>query len=361
VGSTPSVGTITNLFSGVPGLLFAVSALIHMKRGSIFGLAVVYLGFFPFIDRQTEAANAADGVVISPLINNNIRITINGDHFADYHFIDVPRPYFYPVIGPGELPMTRKWPLEQTTDEQHDHPHHRGLWYAHSSVDGFDFWTEGKKCKIDHQKFLQVTSGKDSGVIQESNNWIGADGTFVCGEVRTIRIYNRPNTERLMDFDITFYAPANKPVVFGDDKDGTMATRVAETMRLSHPGEGKKTVPGEGHIVLSTGVRDEETWGKRADWCDYYGPVQGKTVGVAIFDHPDNLRHPTWWHVRDYGLFAANPFGVHDFEKKPKGTGDYTLAAGQTVTFRYRFYYHQGTDTDAKVAEHYRDYTKKSE
>jgi len=24
------------------------------------------------------------------------------------------------------------------------------------------------------------------------------------------------------------------------------------------------------------------------------------------------------WHVRDYGLFAANPFCVHDFEKKPR-------------------------------------------
>ena len=79
-------------------------------------------------------------------------------------------------------------------------------------------------------------------------------------------------------------------------------------------------------------------------------------IGIAIFDHPENPRHPTWWHVRDYGLFSANPFGVHDFEKKPKHTGDYTLEAGKSLTFRYRFYYHEGDEVQAKVAERYSDY-----
>ena len=61
---------------------------------------------------------------------------------------------------------------------------------------------------------------------------------------------------------------------------------------------------------------------KRAAWVDYWAPIDGKTVGIAIFDHPENPRHPTWWHARYYGLVAANPFGIHDFEKKPEGTGD---------------------------------------
>ncbi len=108
----------------------------------------------------------------------------------------------------------------------------------------------------------------------------------------------------------------------------------------------------------SEGVRDGATWGKRAAWCDYYGPVNGKIVGVAIFDHPQNPRHPTWWHVRDYGLFAANPFGLHDFENKPAGAGKFTVAAGTSVIFRYRLYIHQGEEKEAKVAEHYREYAK---
>jgi len=114
-----------------------------------------------------------------------------------------------------------------------------------------------------------------------------------------------------------------------------------------------------GHIINSEGVRDEATWGKRAAWCDYYGPVEGKIVGIAIFDHPQNPRHPTWWHVRDYGLFAANPFGRHDFEKLPdKTAGNLVVPAGQSITFRYRFYVHEGDEKQSKVAERYADYVK---
>ena len=93
-------------------------------------------------------------------------------------------------------------------------------------------------------------------------------------------------------------------------------------------------------------------WGKRATWVDYYGPVEGATVGVAMLDHPRNLRHPTWWHVRDYGLFAANPFGIHDFEpQQPAGAGDHALPAGGTLTFRYRVFLHNGTTAEARIAD----------
>jgi len=131
--------------------------------------------------------------------------------------------------------------------------------------------------------------------------------------------------------------------------------RVAETMKLKRDGE-------HGHIVNSAGMRDGEAWGKRADWCDYYGPVEGKIVGIAIFDHPENPRHPTWWHVRDYGLFAANPFGKHHFESlDDKSAGNLTVPAGQSVTFRYRFYLHEGDEKQAEVAKKYHEYagTKK--
>jgi hypothetical protein len=84
-------------------------------------------------------------------------------------------------------------------------------------------------------------------------------------------------------------------------------------------------------------------------------------VGVAIFDHPQNPRHPTWWHVRDYGLFAANPFGRHDFEKlDDKSAGNLTVPAGKSITFRYRFYLHQGNEKEANVAGKYEEYATKS-
>jgi hypothetical protein len=155
----------------------------------------------------------------------------------------------------------------------------------------------------------------------------------------------------VFDFEITVHA-SEGDLKFGDTKEGTMAMRLAETMRL----KGKV---GKGHIINSEGIKDGQTWGKRADWVDYYGPVDGKTVGVAIFDHPSNPRHPTWWHVRDYGLFAANPFGLHEFEKKqPVGAGDLTVPEGKSITFKYRFYIHDGDEKAAKVSEAYERYSK---
>ena len=64
-------------------------------------------------------------------------------------------------------------------------------------------------------------------------------------------------------------------------------------------------------------------------------------------------RHPTTWHVRDYGLFAANPFGLRHFEKKPKGAGNLKIEAGKSVTFAYRFYIHEGDTEAAKVEQRY--------
>ena len=308
----------------------------------------------------TVTAFAADGnsggVKITQL-PDKLRIEINGQLFTEYHFKEPPHLYFYPVLGPGGLPMTRNYPMVRNSeDEEHDHPHHRSLWYSHGEVNGVDFWSESSKAgKILHDKFIAIESGSDSGLIKSQNNWVAPDGKVTCTDERVFRVFARPDNERLFDFDITLRA-GDKPVVLGDTKEGSLAMRIAESMRLTR-GRGKSA---KGHIVQSTGVRDDGTWGKHADWCDYYGPVQDKIVGIAIFDHPKNPRHPTTWHVRDYGLFAANPFGLHDFEKKPVGSGNLTIPVGQSLTFRYRIYLHQGDEVQAKVAEHYQEYIKQS-
>lgn len=296
---------------------------------------------------------AADGVTITKEADN-LRVEVNGELFTQYRFSGAPHVYYYPVIGPASLPITRNHPMQDVEGESKDHKHHRSLWFSHGDVNGVDFWAESSKSgRIEHDRFLEIQSGKESGEIRSTNNWMALDGTVVCTDERLFRVYNRPSNERLFDFEVTLKA-GGEPVVLGDTKEGSMALRLAESMRLK-PNEfniGKPT----GHIVQSTGVRDADTWGKRAAWTDYSGLVNGKIVGVAIFDHPDNPRHPTWWHVRDYGLFAANPFGVHDFEKKPEGTGNLTIPAGESVTFRYRIYMHEGDEKQGDVAKHYKSY-----
>ena len=295
---------------------------------------------------------AADGVKITQQ-PDKLRIEINGELFTEYCFKGAPHVYFYPLLGPGGTPMSRNWPMKAVEGEDRDHPHHRSLWYSHGEVNGVDFWAESPKSgKIVHDKFLEVGSGTDSGLIRSANKWIAPDGSVTMTDERTFRVHARPNNERLFDFEVTLMA-GDKEIVLGDTKEGSMAIRMNESMRLIQP----KKQPGKGRIVQSTGVQGDKTWGKRAEWCDYSGPVDGKTVGVAIFDHPSNPKHPTWWHVRDYGLFAANPFGVHDFEKKEPGAGNLTIAAGKSITFKYRFYLHEGDEVAAKVAERYKEYT----
>ncbi|MCO5051826.1 MAG: PmoA family protein [Verrucomicrobiae bacterium] len=292
-----------------------------------------------------------EGVKLTEL-SDRVRVEINGQLFTEYVFKEVSRPFCYPLLGPGETPMTRNWPMQTVPAESHDHKHQRSFWYAHGNVNGQDFWSEEDRAgQIRHEKFTRLQSGSKEGVIQARNQWVAKDGTVLCTDDRTLRFYNRPDHERIFDFEITLHA-GKTDVTFGDTKEGTMALRLAETMRVK-PNRDNVGKPG-GHIVNSEGVRDDAAWGKRAAWCDYYGPVDGKIVGVAVFDHPQNPRFPTWWHVRDYGLFAANPFGRHDFDNLPdKTAGNLVIAAGQSVTFRYRFYLHEGDEKQARVADHF--------
>ena len=105
-------------------------------------------------------------------------------------------------------------------------------------------------------------------------------------------------------------------------------------------------------------IYPKEVWGKRAKWVDYWGPINEKVVGIALFDHPSNPRHPTWWHARYYGLVTANPFGAHAFEKKPEGTGDMRIPSGESVMFRYRFLFHTGDFKQANIAGEFESFAK---
>jgi hypothetical protein len=152
-----------------------------------------------------------------------------------------------------------------------------------------------------------------------------------------------------MDFIVTVTAE-NGPLTWGDTKEGSFGMRLADSMRAI----AEKGKPAGGHILNANGLKDGDAWGKPSPWCDYSGPLGGRTSGVAIFDHPANLRHPTTWHVRDYGLFAANPFGLHDFDPRLKNdpkAGAHTLSAYGSITFFYRLYFHDGTPEEAHVAD----------
>jgi hypothetical protein len=102
--------------------------------------------------------------------------------------------------------------------------------------------------------------------------------------------------------------------------------------------------------------KEAQCWGTRADWMDFSGTVAGEKVGIAIMDYPENPGHPTYWHARGYGLFAANIFGRNAFTNKKEPDGSVTLKAGEKLRFRYRVVIHPGTPEDAKMPELYKEY-----
>lgn len=305
-------------------------------------------------------AVSAERVAVRRL-EDRVRVEVGGRTFTEYVFRGVPKPYLYPLVAADGTELTRAFPLRtDVAGEETDHLHQRSLWFAHGKVNGVDFWNENgaNKGKIVCDSVAQ-SAAEGTATILARNRWVAPDGAIYLTDDTRIRIQPVPDGGRWLDYEVTLQAPAERPVVLGDTKEGSMAIRLPRWMTL--PRTGQKTTGGEGTIVNDRGARDGATWGKRAAWVDYHAPKGGQIYGVALFDHPQNPRHPTWWQVRDYGLFAANPFGHHDFEGTrekplPANLGDLTIPAGGRVTFRWRFYFHLGDEKTANVAEHYRDY-----
>jgi len=308
---------------------------------------------------------AADDVKLSKLADR-VRVEVGGALFTEYIFGDgASRSYCYPILAPDGTGLTRDFPMKKDTGDDTDHPWHRSFWFAHSMMGGVDFWNEGTgdvgrspkdKGHTVVDGAVEVTTGS-VGPIKVRDKFLAPDGKLICTDERTVK-FHADAGGRYIDFDITLHALPDQPLLMGDNKDGTMATRVAQWMTMPHKVKNVE-VGGKGHIVTATGFRDADAWGKRANWCDYNAAKDGKTYGIAIFDHPQNLRHPTWWMARDYGLFGANPFGWHDYEKefsKDPHKGDYTIPAGGSLTLRYRFYYHLGDEKTAQLEARYAEY-----
>jgi len=309
---------------------------------------------------------AADPVKLTRL-DDRVRVEVGGQLFTEYIFKGTPKPYLYPVLASDGTELMRNYPMKGkggVPGEAEDHPHHRSLWFAHGAVDGIDFWADGSdKGKIVSESVEQSTEGGVA-TIRARNKWVSAEGVLHLTDETTIRIRG-DGDRRFLDYEVTLKAPAGSPVVFGDTKEGAMAMRVPLWMTPPHTytdtNNKKVKHPGVGTIINDSGQTNDDTWGKKSTWVDYHAPKDGKVYGIAMFDNPRNPRFPTWWHVRSYALFAANPFGQHDFEGTkakplPEHAGDFTIPAGGSVTFRWRFYFHLGDEKAAQVAEQFKAY-----
>lgn len=282
---------------------------------------------------------------------NRIDIRVHGRMFTSYHYSSqFPRPHFHPVIGPHGRPMTRAHPTEKIAGETNDHKHHRSLWIAHGDVNGTDNWTEEKGHGWQtHRGFAHIVEGPVFGEFLQKVDWEDSSHNRVLEETRAVRVYATPDSFRSMQFTVQLRATEGE-VRLGDTKEGGLCSvRVATVMDGDKGGQIRNSAGGIG---------ETECWGMPAHWCDYQGEINGKKLGIAIFDHPLNLRHPTCWHVRDYGLMTANPFGYSDYLSSFIREGSYTIAAGETLVARYQLFLHKPDSRKSMLADRYYDYAQ---
>lgn len=307
-----------------------------------FALALV-VGLF------ASVATAADFELTKE--EDGITVKHDGKLVTRYVFLSKSKPILWPVVGPGGKELTRGYPMRPALEsEKADHPHHRSFWFDHGDVNGVSFWDENEKRpygSILHKEVVKVEGGKQ-GVIITRNDWKMPDGSIVCSDERT-HTFGVFGESRWIDADISVTAVADK-VTFGSTKEGSFGVRVAGPLSVDSKVGGK--------IVTSEGLTDAAAWGKRAAWVDYHGPLDGEVMGIAILNHPASFRHPTPWHVRTYGLFAANPFGLKDFGITGEGDGSHQMKKGDKLTLRHRVVLHRGDEKQGKIAEIYAEYAK---
>lgn len=285
-------------------------------------------------------------------------VRLYGETIAEYVVDRANKPFLWPIIGPTGASMTRSFPMVPVAGETTDHVHQRGLTFAHQGVGGFDTWSEQASSRdesklaerlarlgaIRHRGYRTLAGGM-TGVIHARNQIVDAGNKPLLDEERRMT-FSFAAGMRMIDVDIDLIA-AHGPVELADMKDAGVYIRVPDSMTVDR-GLG-------GTIINSAGQRDADAWAKKATWVDYHGPVEGQHLGIAILNHPTSFRHPTTWHVRTYGLFCANPFGMQQMNPAAE-SGAVSFAAGDRIRLRHRFIFHEGDEKKAAIAAAYEAY-----
>ncbi|WP_437203960.1 PmoA family protein [Planctomicrobium sp. SH664] len=229
--------------------------------------------------------------------------------------------------------------------EYYDHVHHKGVWFTLDEVGGVNYWAEIGK--VATQKVEIIKAKGNPAVFKVTNHWLkdkSEEPALI--ETTTVSLYG----DRLLAYDVTLSA-GGEDIILNDTKEGMFAVRLPNSMREND---------GGGPVISSEGVEGaSKSWGKPARWIDYNGPVDGQSLGVTVMDDPKN----PWasrYHVRDYGLFAINPFGEGSYSEKGKDAREkkpYTLKKGEPIRFRFGLWVHGDNTDKAQIEKVYEEFT----
>ncbi|MEX2285449.1 MAG: PmoA family protein [Planctomycetaceae bacterium] len=313
-----------------------------LTRGAFVTAICAAMMLFTAVSLADETA--AIKVVERP---GQLEIRIAGKPFATYVYRDEKtlRPYFSNVRSPAGIQVTRHHPPRPDVDPTDHAELHPGIWLAFGDINGADFWRN--KGRVEHVEFVEkptVDGGKL--IFAVRNRYIGGEKT-ICSELCRHTIAMRPAGYLLL-YDSEF--SSNAPFAFGDQEEFGLGFRVASPLRVKG---------GNGRMLASDGKQNEkEVRGSTADWVDYSGEIDGQRVGLTLMPDPRNFRR-SWYHARDYGFIAANPFGRNALTGGPKSS--VTVKPGEKFRLRFGVLIHSSpADQPINLKAAYADYLEQS-
>jgi len=342
-------------------------------------LLLIFL--IPWLGSFSQAQDKEQVMLVVKEEKQRVEVHIGGEMFTAYRYdMELEKPVLYPVHAPGEIVVTRGFPLEPRGKERIDHPHQVGLWFNYGDVNGMDFWNnsfavpaerKGNYGRIIHRGIVEARSGESQGVLEVNMEWVAPDkdqAEILLGEHTTF-LFSGYEGVRMVDRITRLTAMADS-VVFTDNKEGMLAIRVDRA--FEHPIESPAIFtdargnPTEVKVLDNEGVTgwyrnsqgDEgsDAWGKNAQWVKLSGTKAGHTCSIVLMDHPDNINYPACWHARGYGLFSINNLGRQVYNKELEHF-HLLLQKGESITFRHRFMVAAGDLNDERIGELYKNFT----
>ena len=307
---------------------------------------------FSFIATKGLAQSSPPIKIVHVPASKRADIFIGKELFTSLLYADsLKKAVLYPVNAPGNITVTRGWPIAPKIGDQIDHPHQIGVWFNYGDVNGADYWNNSTRIDTNAKaygtiKFNEIVSAKNGAgkaVLVTSSTWYNPGGRAVLEENSTYT-FSVSGKDRIIDRVTRL--KALEDVSFKDNKEGLFAIRVARELEYPftkpvkvYTTEGIKSVLENeklsGRYESSTGVIGEEVFGTRSNWLKLSGKISGQPVSVAIIDHPKNVGYPGYWMARGYGLFAINPLGAEAYTNG-KVKLDYSLAKLKSVVFKHR-------------------------
>jgi len=237
-----------------------------------------------------------------------------------------PKPYFHSLATlDGEV---------LTAFEPADHPWHRGLWWSWKLINGLNYWEENPQTRqsagtTELTGVTFIPADDFSARAELSISYHPPGQAAVMTEQRKLSI-TRPDAEGRYRIDWTSeFIAGDAPVTLGrtplphEEGGKSYGGYAGLSLRLVSKPAGWSLLTSEARKSAVDGH------GQGARWID----VSWQGAGITIFDHPDNLRHPSPWYLHDSPPMSFFSPSILFHESM-------VLAAGESLKLGYRVLVH---------------------